>query len=283
LYDQQGSELFDQICEVDDYYLTRTELQIMRDNIADMSRELSAAAWLVEPGSGSSLKTRLLIEYMRELQGYVPVDISREHLLATAKQLGKRYPQLPIQPLHADFTQPFQLPAKNIGRSEAVVYFPGSTIGNFHRHEASELLDNWRRLAKSTQLLIGIDLKKSPQILEAAYDDSQGVTASFSLNLLDRINRELDGDFDVEHFEHRAVYNDQLGRIEIDIISSKRQTISLGHRTYEFAAGEPIRTEHAYKYTIDDFASLAAQSGWKLRAEWTDRAAKFAVLLFSDR
>ncbi len=280
LYDHRGSQLFDAICELEEYYPTRTELSILRDNVGEIVATLPDDSVLVEPGSGSSLKTRLVLDAAKQLAAYVPVDISREHLRQSAEQLAAHYTELAILPVCADFTQPFDLPDAIDDDQTSTVYFPGSTIGNFHPDEAVELLSTWNRLSNHAALLIGFDLRKETATLEAAYDDAAGVTAKFSLNLLVRINRELDGDFRIEHFRHRARYNAEAGRIEIDIVSQRAQQVLIGERTFDFAEGEPIRTEYSYKYTIDGFAELAAEASWQLDRSWTDAQNRFAVVHF---
>ncbi len=280
LYDLRGSLLFDAICQTSEYYLTRTELKILRDNQLEIVNCLPDASVLVEPGSGSSVKTRLLLDAATQLDAYIPVDISREHLQQTADSLASTYPGLAILPVCADFTRPFDLPADIDDDQTSTIYFPGSTIGNFHPDEAVALLRTWNQLSSRAALLVGFDLQKDAATLEAAYDDASGVTAKFSLNLLARINRELNGDFRVEQFRHRARYNGEAGRIEIDIVSQRSQRVTVGDRTFSFSEGEPIRTECSYKYTIDGFAALASQAGWKLDRSWTDSQERFAVVHF---
>jgi len=278
-YDERGSELFDQICELEDYYLTRTELAIMQQYAAQMGSAIGPGAQLVEFGSGSSLKTRYLLEHLDSPAAYVPVDISGEHLRKTARGLTRAYPQIDILPVCADFTADFALPSSRQTPLQTVVYFPGSTIGNFVPAEASQLLDRFVQLCDSRgALLIGIDLQKDVATIERAYDDAQGVTAQFNLNLLRRINVELGADFDLPRFEHRAKYNAELGRVEIELVSRAPQVVTVGGRAFEFARGEAIHTEYSHKYTIDQFARLAAESGWRFRRAWTDEQDYFAVL-----
>ena len=215
-YDSAGSSLFDQICELDEYYVTRTELQIMEHYAAEMGSQIGAGAMLVEFGSGSSTKTRLLLDHLPDLGAYVPVDISREHLLATAKCLSKEYPDIEILPVGADFTEPFVLPEPTRPVTHTAVYFPGSTIGNLEKERAEELLTGIATLCGTGGgLLIGVDLQKEVDVLEAAYNDSEGITAAFNLNLLTRIDKELDSNLNVDGFEHHSFYNAAHGRIEI--------------------------------------------------------------------
>lgn len=278
LYDECGSQLFDRICELPEYYLTRTELAIMRRHTAEMARRIGPRAVLVEYGSGSSLKTHLLLAQLERPAAYVPVDISREHLRQTAEQLDARYEGLPILPVCADFTRPFRLPAVDGPSRRHVVYFPGSTIGNFGHDEAVELMRGVAALVgPDGGLLIGADLVKSREALEAAYDDAQGVTAEFSLNLLARINRELDGDFELEAFAHRATFVPECGRVEIHLESLAEQTIRVAGEKFEFAAGETIHTENSHKYTFAGFADLAARAGFAVDRVWTDPQQRFSV------
>ena len=281
-YDQRGSQLFDEICELDEYYLTRTELSIMERYAAEMGEQIGPGVMLVEYGSGSSVKTRILLDNLPRPAAYVPVDISGKHLESTARSLARDYPQLEVLPVCADFSEDFALPAATVDVTHAAVYFPGSTIGNFRPDRARKLL---RRIAPlcgtGGGLLIGIDLQKDRSVIETAYNDRRGVTAEFNLNLLHRINRELQGDFDVEQFQHLAFYNPQLGRIEIYVVSRQDQCVSIGGRRFEIRRGERIHTENSHKYTIDAFAAMAAEVGLTLRRHWTDERRYFAVLHFA--
>lgn len=276
-YDRRGSELFDRICELPEYYLTRTELGILQEKVAEMADAAGERCLLVEYGSGSSLKTRLLLERLRDPAAYVPLDISREHLLDAAARLAALFPRLRIAPVCADYTQPFELPACD-GAARTVVYFPGSTIGNFDPHEARAFLRAAaERCGAGGGLLIGVDLKKDPAHLHAAYNDAAGVTAAFNLNLLARINRELDADFDLDCFAHYAFYNPRLGRVEMHLLSRADQTVHVANRRFLFREGETIFTESSYKYTLDEFAALARSSGWSVRQTWTDDRRAFSV------
>jgi dimethylhistidine N-methyltransferase len=281
-YDQRGSELFDQICQLDEYYLTRSELSLMDQFASEMGAQIGPGAILVEYGSGSSVKTRYLLDGLPDAVAYVPVDISREHLHQTARELARDYPRIEVLPVCADFTQDFALPRSLKTATHSAVYFPGSTIGNFLPTRAAELL---RRIAQMCGagggLLIGIDLKKDPATIEAAYNDRLGVTAEFNLNLLRRINRELGGDFDRNQFFHRARYNAELGRVEMNLVSRRAQVVTFGGETIEFDSGESICTEYSHKYTVDEFAAIAAAAGLTLHREWTDKKRQFAVLHFA--
>jgi dimethylhistidine N-methyltransferase len=281
-YDERGSRLFDQICSLDEYYLTRTEDAIIRRHAQEMADQIGPGVMLVEYGSGSSTKTRALLERLANPVAYVPVDISREHLRRTAALLSRAYPHIEMLPVCADFTKPFRLPTSRRVSTHSAVFFPGSTIGNFQPEEARKML---RLLAAMCGtgggLLIGIDLQKDPRIIEAAYNDTRGVTAQFNLNVLRRINRELEGNFDLRQFAHRAVYNRSLGRVELSLVSRRAQCVTIGHDAFEFAAGEAIITEYSHKYTIEGFASMAAEAGLTLRRTWTDAETRFAVLHFA--
>jgi dimethylhistidine N-methyltransferase len=281
-YDARGSALFDRICQLDEYYLTRSELAIMDRFASEMGQQIGPGAMLIEYGSGSSVKTRYLLDALPDGVAYVPVDISGQHLQQTAGELARDYPRLEILPVCADFTQHFSLPASKRPATHAAVYFPGSTIGNFQPDAAAGLLCRIARLCgKDGGLLIGIDLKKEPALIEAAYNDSLGVTARFNLNLLCRINRELKADFDVGRFSHQARYNRELGRIEMYLASNAAQCVSIAGQTFAFAAGETISTEYSHKYTVDEFAAIAAAAGLELHQKWTDDDGYFAVLHFA--
>lgn len=279
LYDQQGSSLFDQICELEEYYPTRTESQIMAEYCQAIAGQLDTDVMLVEYGSGSSTKTRLLLDSLDNAAAYVPVDISEQHLLQTAEKLRVDYPDLEVLPVVADFTQSFSLPESSRPPSHVALYFPGSTIGNFTPDAAGKILDSMsKKLGENGGLLIGIDLQKEVSIVEAAYNDTEGITAEFNLNLLTRINRELDADFDLAEFEHSAIYNDVDHRIEISIRSNKRQTVHVAGEAFEFESGEGILTEYSHKYTVDGFADFASNYGFSLHRHWTDKNEYFGVL-----
>ncbi len=278
-YDRRGSRLFDAICDLDEYYLTRTELAIMRRCSGEMAAALGPQVLLVEYGSGSSVKTRWLLDHLDDPVAYVPVDISRRHLLQSADDLREAYPQIEILPVCADFTTEFRLPATQREASCTSVFFPGSTIGNLEPVAAMRLLRRMAALCgEAGELLIGIDLKKDRATIEAAYNDQQGVTADFNLNLLRRMNRELEGDFDLKQFRHQAIYDEQNGRVEMYLVSAIDQVVTIGGHSFDFPAGESICTEYSHKYTVDGFAALAAKAGWELRQEWSDSQRLFAVL-----
>ena len=278
-YDERGSQLFDQICELDEYYLTRTELGVMERHAPEMAAQIGPGVMLVEYGSGSSVKTRILLDHLQDPVAYVPVDISLDHLQHTARKLSVAYPHVEVLPVCADFTAEFELPVSRRRPTHSAVYFPGSTIGNFEPQEATRLL---RRIAPlcgtGGGLLIGIDLQKDDSIVEAAYNDQRGVTAEFNRNLLHRINGELDADFAVDQFRHEAVYNQRLGRVEISLVSEADQSVEIGENVFSFADGEPILTEYSHKFTVTQFAQVASRAGLSLRRYWTDPDDLFAVL-----
>ena len=277
-YDERGSQLFDEICEQPEYYPTRTELDIMEDNLDEMARLLGPAVALIEYGSGSSTKTRLLLDQLQDPTAYVPVDISKEHLASAAQQLAADYPDIEVLPVCTDFTKPFTLPAPNRSAARNVVYFPGSTIGNFNIDEALGLLKVMREEAGDRGgLLIGVDLVKPREILEPAYNDAAGVTADFNLNLLRRLNREHDADFELENFRHEAIYDEDHNRIEMRLIALDTQTVNIGDEAFAFEEGEHIVTEHSHKFGVDQFAELAAQAGFDVRSVWTDDNQLFSV------
>ena len=277
-YDERGSQLFDAICELPEYYLTRTELGILETHLPEMAAALGERVMLVEPGSGTSLKTRLLLERLADPVAYVPVDIAREHLLAAADKLNRLYPRLEVLPVCADFNQAFEVPAPQREAARSAVYFPGSTLGNFAPAEAVALLRHMRQLAgRGGALLIGFDLRKDVKLLEQAYDDAAGVTAEFNLNILMRINRELDADFDLGRFHHRAVYDAKEGCIEMHLVSTKAQTVKVAGQRFQFRAGEHILSERSYKHTPEGFAALAGRAGLKIEKQWMDDRRYFCV------
>jgi len=279
-YDEAGSALFDAICETPEYYPTRTELAIMATHAPEIGEALGRNCQVVELGSGSSLKTRRLLEHLPRPAAYVPVDISGEHLRKSADSLARRFPELDVTPVAADFTRPFDVPALH-SSARRVIYFPGSTIGNFPLAEAASLLERTAALAgRGGSLLIGIDLVKDPAILDAAYNDRRGTTAAFNRNLLVRINRELGADFDLGAFRHFAFYNPAEGRVEMHLRSEIEQTVHLAGRKFRFRVGETIHTENSHKYRVEDFRKLASNAGWRSVAAWADLKQFFSVQLF---
>ena len=280
-YDQRGSELFDRICELEEYYPTRTEIEILRQSMPEIARDIGAQALLVEFGSGSSLKTRLLLDHLSEPAAYVPIDISRDHLLRAALAIDRDYPELEVLPVCADFTEPVPLPVPEAEVRRRVVFFPGSTIGNFEPDEARHiLLSVAEDCGPGGGLLIGVDLRKDPARLRAAYDDAEGVTAEFNLNLLQRINRELGADFDLDGFAHEVRWDDDAGRIEMHLRSLRDQTVTMGEERFEFIPDETIHTENSHKWSVEGFASLAEGAGLELSGVWTDDDRLFSVHLY---
>ncbi|HAA92396.1 MAG: L-histidine N(alpha)-methyltransferase [Rhodospirillaceae bacterium] len=278
-YDEEGSQLFDSICDSPQYYPTRTELKIMESSVDEMAKAIGPQAELIEYGSGASRKVRLLLDELEAPAAYVAVDISRDFLIASSSALSEDYPELAVHVICADFTKPFKLPAGLGGPGRRPVgYFPGSTIGNFDRPAAADFLANCvATLGKGGGLLIGVDLKKDPAILNAAYNDVAGITEAFNLNLLVRINRELDASFDMGKFAHVAFYDEDHGRIEMHIESLAAQTVTVGDREFSFAKGEHIHTENSYKYDIEEFQALAAKAGFSPVQVWTDPDRLFSV------
>jgi dimethylhistidine N-methyltransferase len=276
-YDHAGSRLFERIGKLPEYYPTRTELALLRESAHAIARDLPAGGALIEFGSGSTEKVRLLLREAPQLAAYVPVDISAEFLRLHAQQLHQDFPNLLVVPVEADFSQPFAAPAA-IASLPRAGFFPGSTIGNFEPHEASTFLHRAREaLGAGARLIIGVDLVKDRTVLHAAYNDSAGVTAEFNRNVLVRINRELGANFDVAAFEHHACYNRELSRVEMYLASTKRQRVRLCGESIDFRAGETIHTENSYKYTVDSFSALARGSKWEPQRLWTDSKKYFAV------
>ncbi len=280
-YDARGSELFERICSTPEYYPTRTELGILRADAPRMAAALGPRVALIEPGSGASLKTRLLLDALESTRCYVPVDISREHLMATARRLRNDYPSLTVQAVCADFTQPFTMPEAALrAATRRVVYFPGSSIGNFSRDAAIDLLRRWRGIVeRDGAILLGIDRVKPAPILERAYDDAGGITAEFNRNALRHLNRELGATFDPMAFEHRAPWVPAHNRIEMHLVASRDLTFTVGSESIAMAKGEYLLTECAHKYTLADATDIACDAGLAIRALWSDAQDWFSVLL----
>jgi dimethylhistidine N-methyltransferase len=281
-YDERGAQLFQKICELPEYYITRTELQILRLHSAEMAAVLGEKVELIGLGTGAGTKTRILLEELHDPAVYIPIDISNEQLQKSSARFRQMFPRLEILPIASDYLEPFELPLPRKPSSRSVVYFPGSTIGNFEPNAATEFL---RRLVdlcgEDGGLLIGVDLQKDRRIIEAAYNDSQGVTAEFNLNLLVRANRELSADFDLNNWRHRAIYNSSNGRIEMYLISAGDQRVHIEGRPFDFGGREKILTEHSYKYTPEDLAALARHAGFQFEKLWTDDARLFGVFYFT--
>jgi dimethylhistidine N-methyltransferase len=276
-YDRAGSELFQRITALPEYYLTRTEAGILEAHADAIAKLVPPDAAMVEFGAGSAAKTRILLRAAPQITAYVAVDISGEYLAAETARLQQEMPNLRVLPIEADFTKPFVLPAA-LGTRPRIGFFPGSTIGNFEPHEANTLLHHAATmLGPDALFIVGVDLVKDPDVLNAAYNDSAGVTAAFNLNLLKRINRELGGEFDLASFRHRACYHQEQGRIEMHLVSLARQKVRVCGKSFEFRRGETIHTENSYKYTIDLFRSHARGAGWTIAAAFTDADNYFSV------
>ena len=277
-YDAAGSALFERICELEEYYPTRTELAILEDHAEEMAELLGERCVVIEPGSGSGRKTRLLLERLRRPAAYVPVDISAEPLRELARDLARTHPDLEVLAVCADYTAGPALPRQRARAARRVVFFPGSTIGNLHPQETVAFLKQTAALCgRGGGLLVGVDLPKGRALLERAYDDAEGVTARFNLNLLLRINRELGADFDPDAFRHRALWSRVRSRVEMHLVAERAQTVHLAGRRFELEAGEAIRTECSYKWSLRAFRGLAAAAGWRVRRVWTDPRRSFSV------
>ncbi len=281
-YDAAGSQLFERITELPEYYPTRSEMRILRDHSAAIAKLIPAGGALVEFGSGSNKKVRILLAAAPQLAAYVPVDICGEMLMQEAAELRPDFPGLKVLPVTADICFPFDLPAEAKAAPVRVGFFPGSTIGNFEPHEAAAFLRNAANiLGRGAKLIVGVDQIKPVDVLNAAYNDKAGVTAKFNLNLLTRINRELGGTFKLESFEHHAFYNRERNRIEMHLASLKRQKVKVANETIEFRAGETIHTENSYKYSPESLSALARGVGWEPAGAWSDPRKYFSIQAFT--
>ncbi len=277
-YDEKGSLLFDQICELDEYYPTRTETKILTDNITDIVANIDSKSIIIEYGSGSSIKTKILLDHLPELAAYIPVDISYSHLQKSAKSLQKRYPKLNIIPVKADYTNSFDLPAITEHGHNSTVFFPGSTIGNFYPTQAIEFLKNIaEQVGSGGGLIIGVDLKKDSQILDRAYNDSQGITDKFNLNMLNNINSITGSNFVLKNFSHFAKYNSNFGRIEMHLISKIDQKVIIKDEEILFRGGESLLTEVSYKYSLEEIREMACEAGFIVKKTWVDDNKYFSV------
>lgn len=279
-YDEAGSKLYDRICHLEEYYPARTEIGIMNRLAPEMAERIGEGALLVEYGSGSSNKTTPILSALKALGGYAPIDISKEHLLESARQIARDFPQLDLYPICADFTRPFPLPQVIADYPKRVGFFPGSTVGNFTPAKAKKLLENIASMVGTGgYLLIGADLQKDISVIEAAYNDREGVTAAFNKNVLRRINTELGGDFDLDAFSHKAIWDPKHGRIEMRLYSDREQVLTLGGKRIPFAQGEHILTEYSHKYPPEGFSKIADDVGFRVVEIWTDERAYFSVNL----
>jgi dimethylhistidine N-methyltransferase len=280
-YDDRGSELFQEISELPEYYVTRAEMQILTQCRTEIAAQLGPGIELIGLGTGAGTKTRILLEKLRDPVAYISVDISKEQLRQSTALFQRLFPDLEVLPVCADYLQPVALPTPKRKPTHNVVYFPGSTIGNFEPSDARNFMKRICRVCgHDGGLLIGVDLQKDPRLLERAYNDEQGVTAQFNLNLLARANRELAANFDLKHWRHNAIYNSDAGRIEMHLISKKDQTVNIADHEFRFRVGEKIITEYSYKHTPESFSALAAQAGFRRAQMWTDDAQLFGVFSF---
>lgn len=277
-YDQRGSELFDRICELPEYYPTRTEARIMEHNMTEIARCVGPRAAVIEFGAGANTKARRLLEGLDEPFAYVPVEISGDYLHEQARELQRYFPDLSIKPVVADFTKPFDLPAHPREPERNLIFFPGSTIGNFTRSDARALLELMLREAKpGGALLIGVDLIKNLNVVRAAYNDSRGVTAEFNLNVLHHLNEGLGANFQTELFRHEAIYDSEFDRIEMRLVSLKKHEVDIAGESIKFDSEEHIVTEYSHKYSSAGFARLASSAGWRHENVWTDSEQLFSV------
>ncbi len=283
-YDERGSQLFERICELKEYYITRTEASIMQAHIKEMVELIGARVLVIEHGCGNCEKVRFLMDHLQDPVAFIPIDISQEQLLQVARELDSVYPDLQVLPVCADYTSSFELPVPKQESKRTVVYFPGSTISNFDPIPAKHFLEHIASLCgPGGALLIGVDLKKDPAVLHNAYNDSEGLTAAFNLNLLERINRELDCDFQLDGFEHYAFYNPRESRIEMHLVSKKGQAVHIDGKTISFAKGESIWTENSYKYNLDEFEQMAAAAGFRVGRVWVDERQWLSVQYLTTR
>jgi dimethylhistidine N-methyltransferase len=282
LYDARGAALFERICSLDEYYLTRTEMSILREALPEIAWRIGMRGLVFEPGSGASEKTLMLLAALYEPAAYVPVDVSSEQLFANANRLAREFPKIEIAPVCADFSQPLRLPVISRRVDRRVCFFPGSTLGNFAPEQAVDLLRKLKGYARDGgAVLVGIDLQKAACVLEPAYNDTAGVSADFALNYLVRLNRELDADFDLDCFGYEAPYNRALGRIEMYLVSRLTQVAHVGGHEVRLAAGERICTELSYKYSLAGFRELTARAGLRAERVWTDPQRYFSVQLLT--
>ena len=280
-YDEEGSRLFEAITGLEEYYPTRTETALLRTAAPEIASYISQGAALVEFGSGASVKTRILLDAAPQTAIYVPIDISPDALEMAAAAINADYPDLIVAPLVDDFTRAIELPKVAQGHPRTG-FFPGSTIGNFEDGDAIDFLEAARRLLHSgAQFVVGVDLVKDEAVLVRAYDDAKGVTAAFNKNLLSRINRELGGDFDLDGFAHRAIWNSDASRIEMHLVSLRDQTAHVAGRAFHFAAGETIHTENSHKFTAEGFGRLAERAGWRTLRLWKSPEPAFAVFMLA--
>ncbi len=282
LYDKKGSEIFEKICELPEYYPTRAETEILQKNAKEMASIIGENALVIEPGSGSGEKVRYLLRELKSPAGYVPIEISKDILLRMTEEFGDEFPQLRVLPVCADFSQDIELPVSVDSQSgRKIIFFPGSTIGNLSPEEAIQFLRKFSLMIEPNGgLLIGVDLKKDKDTFQLAYDDPQGVTADFNLNLLERLNREVDASFETRNFRHEAFYNEELGRVEMHLKSLIPQLVRVNQTVFRFREGETIHTENSYKYSVEEFCELCAKAKLKIKQHWQDSKNLFCVYYF---
>lgn len=282
LYDKKGSEIFEKICELPEYYPTRAETEILQKNAKEMASIIGENALVIEPGSGSGEKVKYLLRDLKSPAGYVPIEISKDILLRMTEEFGDEFPQLRVLPVCADFSQDIELPVSIDSQSgRKIIFFPGSTIGNLSPDEAIQFLRKFSLMMEPNGgLLIGVDLKKDKETFQLAYDDPQGVTADFNLNLLERLNREVDASFETRNFRHQAFYNEELGRVEMHLKSLIPQLVRVNQTVFRFREGETIHTENSYKYSVEEFCELCAKAKLKIKQYWKDSKNLFCVYYF---
>ncbi len=282
LYDKKGSEIFEEICELPEYYPTRSEQEILTTNVREMAALIGREALIIEPGSGNGKKVRKLLKELECPKGYVPIEISSEILDRMSVEFREEFPDLKVIPVSGDFTMDHELEElEELKAHKKIIFFPGSTIGNLVPHEAIELLKRFSRwIGAGGGILIGVDLKKDQRVLELAYDDPSGVTAAFNLNLLHRLNDELNASFEIQNFTHEAFYNEALGRVEMHLKSKVPQKVIICDKVIHFRGGETIHTENSYKYTVDEFCDLASRAQLSLKSYWKDCRNLFCVYYF---
>lgn len=285
-YDERGSQLFEQICELDEYYITKTEIQLLESIKHEISDYIGPQANIIEPGSGAGEKVQILLSALQHVNRFMPLDISSEILFESAKVINERFPDIAVTPLVGDFTkfESLKLSTDFLNHNKNVIYFPGSTIGNFEPFEAKSLLESFvKKLKANGALLIGVDLVKELSILEPAYDDSQGITEQFNKNILHRINKEFDADFDVDAFEHKAYFDEDRSRIEMHLVSKQEQKVTIEDKEFLFMKDESIHTENSHKYSIPSFKLLAESAGWTSVKCWTDPQKLFSIHYFESK
>lgn len=282
LYDKRGSEIFERICKLTEYYPTRAETEILKTHALEMAKYVGPNALIIEPGSGSGEKVRYILAKLKTPKGYVPMEISKEILLRMTVELHQQFPKLHVIPVCADFTHDIELPLSvDSHAGKKVIFFPGSTIGNLAPEEASTFLKRFgKMIGHGGGVIIGVDLKKDSETFKLAYDDPQGVTAEFNLNLLERLNREISAAFDIKNFNHNAFYNEKLGRVEMHLVSRISQLVRVNQTVFRFKEGETIHTESSYKYTIEEFTELCAKAKLRLKKHWQDKKNMFCVYYF---